>query len=234
MLSLGRVSFALALLAGLPAMAGTITTTVGIPLGGVWVDGYVLPDPGVGAFIAQVDTSPFNQYIGGDFDLVSDGGGDFSGTWTFNFNAAPLSGATVTGVSLLIAIFDHDSSAAGNQVKALSVNGVDATSQANTQFEGHGGTDFEYNLYSIALPSGVFSTLGGGTAVVQLDLQGPGQVLFFGDTQATPTAFNGAGVDYSTLNIDYQDQGQVPEPSTMLLAAGGLLAVAALKRRATP
>jgi hypothetical protein len=220
------------------AQAALLSVQLGIPCssapacsGGPWVNGYVDPGPGVGNFTSQnpSEPSPFNDFIGSDFDFA-DGGTDYSGTWTFTYTPFVL-GTTINSASILIAIFDHDSSAAGNQVALFSVNGTPLTAELNTLFEGSGGTNFEYNIYTLNLPGSLFPSLLGGSTTIILNLQGPGQVNLVG-FGLVETEANGAGVDYSVLAIDYTEPvSEIPEPTSTLLVGGGLLGLALAGRR---
>lgn len=159
--------------------------------------------------------APFNAFIGSDIT-----GPDFSANWTFSYAAQ----TNISAVSLTLGIYDADSSAAGNQVALFTVNGADLTSLLNTAFEGHGGANSEYDVYSVALPSSTFANLSSGTAMVSFSLQGPG----LGVLGATP--FNGAELDFSTLSVNTGTTA--PEPGSAALLGGGLLASLVWKRRA--
>lgn len=233
--------FAPLLLASIFAQGATISTSAGVALGGVWVDGYILNDFGVGQFTTPGDTdgSPFNQFIGSEFD----DGSNFAASWNMNFDPAQFgAGPEITGANFTLGIFDHDALAGpADQVALFSINGVNLTALLNAQFNSRGGQDFEYNIYTFALPNTVFATLLTGTVNVTLNLQGNGRVFFLLDPQDPAseiefeTAFNAAGVDFSSLSIDYRNSteppSEIPEPGTMLLSGLGLLAAWAWKRR---
>ena len=187
------------------------------------MNGYIDPGPGVGNFISQTDAAPFNDFRGFDGE-AEDEATDFSASWTFTY--APYSGGTtVLSASLLLALFDHDFAATGNQVSSFLVDGFDLTPELNTLLEASGGSNFEYNIYSLNLPGGVFLSLLDGSVTVSLTLQGPGLVQFIGFPDVFETAFNGAGIDYSTLTIDALDSEVVPEPSSAVLSLLGLVLI---------
>ena len=164
--------------------------------------------PTTGAFLAAGagEPAPFDGvFIGSDVT-----GPNFSASWTFSYGA--LSG--VTAGSLTLGIYDHESSAAGNQVASFTLNGIDLTSDLNTLFESHGGASREDNVYTLTLPGSTFAALGTGTALFSLTLQGPGLGIL------GPTSFNGAALDFSTLSITSQETPPPPtvaEPGTASL-----------------
>lgn len=158
------------------------------------------------------EPAPFGLFIGGDTSS------NFSASWTFSYGAIA---DTILGGSLILGIYDHESAATGNQVASFTVNGVDLTSALNTLFESHGGASKEDNVYTLTLPSSTFAGLASGTVNVSLSLTGPGLGLF------DETDFNGAGLDFSTLDI----ATAVPEPLTSTLLLLGVPAVLAAARR---
>ncbi len=139
------------------------------------------------------------------FDGSSDTSANFDATWTISYSL-PL--GSVIGGTLKIGIYDHDSAATGNQVALFTLGTVDLTSELNTAFEGHGGANREYDIYSLTLPSSTFATLHTGSASFHLTLQGPGLGVL------NSTSFNGAGVDFVTLGVT------VPEPQNAAFAFG--------------
>lgn len=201
---------ALALLAGSQfAFANTIVT-----LGDQdFADGAT---PTTGAFLTAGtgEPAPFD----GVFNGSDVSGPNFSASWTFSYGAIA---DTITGGSLTFGIYDHESAASGNQVASFTVNGVDFTGALNTLFESHGGTSREDNVYTLTLPASTFAGLASGTVNVSLSLAGPGLGLF-GETD-----FNGAALDFSTLDI----ATAVPEPLTSTLLLLGVPAVFAAARR---
>jgi hypothetical protein len=154
---------------------------------------------------------PFDGvFIGSDAS-----GPNFSASWTFSY-AAPLS--NVTAGSLILGIFDHDSAATGDQVASFTLNGIDLTATLNSLFESHGGANREDNVYTLTLPSLTFAALATGTATFALSLKDPGLGIL------GETSFNGAALDFSTLDVTSQGTQpppQAPEPSTasLMLAA---------------
>ncbi|MGZ0020687.1 hypothetical protein [Nitrosomonas sp. wSCUT-2] len=206
-----RTLAALALLTGSQvALAGTVAT-----LGDQdFADG---DTPTTGAFLSAGagEPAPFNGvFIGTDTS-----GPNFSSSWTFSYGAIA---DTIIDGSLKFGIFDHESAAIGNQVASFTVNGIDFTSALNTLFESHGGASRENNVYTLTLPASTFAGLASGTVNVSLALAGPGLGLF------GETPFNGAALDFATLDIVAT---AVPEPLTSTLLLLGVPAVLAAARR---
>ena len=155
-------------------------------------------------------------------------------TWTLSYGA--LSGQTVTGATLTLGIWDHDSAVAGSQLALYTLNGVSLTSLLDAQFESFGGADgkfcsgpggpntvfcSEYDVYTVTVSdAGALASLAGGTADVELTLQGPGHGVLGN------TTFNGAIIDFSRIDITTvpsENNGtNVPEPATLALLAAGL------------
>lgn len=152
------------------------------------------------------ELTPFNGVFSGS-DVT---GPNFSSSWTFSY--APLS--NVAAGSLTLGIYDHDSAASGNQVASFTLNGIDLTASLNSLFESHGGANREDNIYTLTLPSLTFAALATGTATFALSLQGSGLGIL-GDT-----SFNGAALDFSTLDIT--QTAQTPEPTTIFLILAAL------------
>lgn len=227
------IGIALAILGSLHLQAATVFSA-GIPCsdagspcsGGPWVNGYVDPGPGIGNFISQTDAVPFNDFRGFDGELDEDGS-NFAASWAFSYAAFPL-GTAVNSASITLALFDHDSAASGNQVASFVVEGANLTAELNALLNASGGSNFEYNIYTLNLPGSLFLSLLDGAVTASLTLQGPSLVQFIG-FPPTEASFNGAGLDYSLLTIDAISD--VPEPSSWLLTGLGLAATALLLRR---
>lgn len=165
------------------------------------------------------EPAPFDGvFIGSDVS-----GPNFSASWFFSYG--PL--INVTGANFILGIYDHESAATGNQVSSFKVNGIDLTAELNTLFESHGGGSREDNVYTLALPTTTFAGLESGSVNISLSLTAPGLGLF------GETAFNGAALDFSALDISTrQDPPQtVPEPASIPLLLVGFSALIALRRK---
>ena len=160
------------------------------------------------------EPAPFNQFCGGDPANFP----SCSASWSFVL-APP---AIVTGASLAIGMYDHDSAAAGDQVALLTVGGVDLTAAFNALLNATGGTQTEYNVYALELPNAVFAAIASGTVPVVLNFQGPGLGGQIGSSAST-LPNNGVGLDFSTLTV-------APEPATLLLLGLGIGTIATRRR----
>ena len=163
------------------------------------------------------DPAPFNTLIG--TDVV---GPNFSASWTF---AGPAI-ANVSSASILIGLYEGDSSAPGDQVQSFTLNGtVNLTALLNTAMNAKGGLTGHEDYYTVNLPAAALTEVATGQATFSLTLQNGLGVL-------GPTDFNGAGLDFATLTVVTQ---AVPEPSawslSLLLGAGLLYARRFRKRR---
>jgi hypothetical protein len=193
-----------------PAIGDTISTSIGAQH---FTDGQIVGSA-VFAGALSGQPAPFDQIIGSD--IV---GPNFSGAWTFHYTV-PL-GASITSASVAIGVWDGDSQAGGNQVGTFTLNGTtNLAALENTAFEGHGGATGEYDVYTVAIPASAFANLAGGSAAFSLALEAPGLGVL------GSTDFNGAGLDFSTLQIVTAAPVTTPEPATWgLLALGGALLV---------
>ena len=138
--------------------------------------------------IAGVEPSPFNVFIGGDTT------GNASISWTQTGFTAPV--APIIELSVTVGVYDNDSNVTGSQVGSFTLDGtIDLTSALDAAFEANPGLNNEFNIYTVALPTGavVLAALADGEAAFSLDIvNGP---------DPPPFAFNGAGVDFAILTF---------------------------------
>lgn len=163
----------------------------------------------------QAASEPLGPFNGAD----TTAGPSFNRSWTFSYGAV----ANITDASITIGIYDHDSAATGNQVAQFSVDGHSLTAGLNSLLNTSGGSSFfqasplvltsEYNVYSLTLPNSVFADLADGTATFTLQLTSG---FAFPLGVPTNTANNGAGLDFTRLEITSQDVAAVPEPSGVI------------------
>ena len=156
------------------------------------------------------EDAPFDAFRGSD-----PGGTSFSAEFTFQFDADDVFSADLT-----LGIFDHDSAASGSQIAAFTLDGFDLTDLLDLQFESRGGSQTEFNVYSIQIPFELFPALQDGMATFLLTLQPPG----LGSNGLVEFPGNGAGLDFATLRVN------VSEPTALALLALGSLAIAARRR----
>lgn len=178
--------------------------------------------------------APFNAVCGSD---VTNPPGNCSATWTFTGYTVP-SGDTITAATLTLGIWDIDSAAAGNQIGSFTLDGTDnLTALLNAASEGlnggAGAPNSQYDVLTISITDAAgLADLESGPATFALTLQGPG----LGALLTTP--YNGAGLDFSTLDMTGTPGNNnggggtttTPEPSSLLLLGTGLLGLVRLKR----
>ena len=214
-LFLAATSFGLLSFLTRPVIADTISTTIGSQH---FTDGQIV---GSAAFAASLtgQPAPFDAIIGSDIT-----GPNFSGAWTFHYTLS--TGASIASASIAIGIWDSDSQAGGNQVGSFTLNTTaDLTVPLNTAFEGHGGATGEYDVYSATIPASAFASLAGGNATFNLALTAPGLGVL------GSTDFNGAGLDFSTLQVVTSTPATAPEPATWGMLAAGLVLAAIGRHR---
>lgn len=216
---LGAAFFGLALIA--PSSNATIiTSTLG-------------SDPGTSGFADGQILSVFPDLIGLPtlmaYDTNTNGSDpieNYDSTWTHSFGAIT---DTIVSATLTLGIYDHDSASAGSQLGAFGLDGTDFTAALDGLFEGSGGANNEYNVYSIALGAGFLGQLLDGTLSAALALSGtvesPGLLPTFPDQI---DSFNGAQLIFSSLTIETRDASQppgpdpIPEPGALSLLLAGL------------
>ena len=172
--------------------------------------------------------APFDAGIGNE--LI---GPNFGAAW-MHTSFGPITDPIVSA-TMSIGIADHDSAAGGDQVASFLVDGADGTGLLNGLFNGTGGGDNEYNVYSFDVLALIGApALADGTVNVSLALQPPGlqtNILFGG---VSDTDFNAAFLIFSSLEIVTQDQTgppvPAPAPATLALLALGLLGLGARRR----
>ncbi|MDX2149948.1 MAG: hypothetical protein SFV54_04385 [Bryobacteraceae bacterium] len=194
--------------------AGTITQTLGTQ---VYTDGQIVSS---GAFNTDNagEPAPFNSTQGGDAVANMN--------VSFSFSFSPIL-TSITSANILLGLYEAESSAAGSQIALFRLNGTEnLTSLLNAVMETSPGVGSQVKFYQVEIPIGALPSLAAGTATFELALTGPGIGIL------GPTEFNGGGLDFATLSVNFSDPGgEVPEPSSALLAGGALVMGAALLRR---
>jgi hypothetical protein len=174
---------------------------------GSFPDGTVYDNASAGEPLA------FDGFLGHDIFT------SFSDSWTFAYAAPPA----VTSASITLGLYDHDSAAPGEQVQSFTVDGNDLTALLNAALESGGGSQIEYNTYTINLPALALPSLADGSATFALALQGQGLAGVPGEI-GNLSPQNGAGLDFATLTL-------VPEPSAAALLALAVSAAGMTRRR---
>lgn len=199
-----------ALLLALPAFGTPVVTTLGIP---TFADGATPNGP---TFTGAADVSPFNIVHGEDNGVNN---ADFS----FTFNYTPTTG--ITSASILLALYDVDSAASGNQIGLFTLNNtVNLTSALNALSEAAQGAQSEITYLNLTLPPAAFAQLETGTATFRVVFSAPSLTVLGEGTS------NAGGIDFARLTFDTETVEAIPEPSSFLLAAGGGLALLLRKR----
>ncbi len=213
---LSSAIFGLALIAP-TANSAVITSTLGSdPTASGFVDGQSLA---IFDLLGLPTPMSYDTNMNGS-DPIS----NYDSTWTHSYGAIT---DTILSAQFTIGIYDHDSASAGSQLGAFGLDSTDFTATLDGLFEGSGGANNEYNVYSINLGAGFFSQLSDGTLAAALTLSGtvesPGLLPTFPNVI---NDFNGAQLIFSTLSITTQDAGvppvPTPEPGILALFIAGL------------
>lgn len=165
--------------------------------------------------------APFGSICGSD--TGSGGSTNCSTSWTLP--SYSVAGQTITGATLTLGIWDIDSAATGSQVASYQLTGGDdLTALLNADAETVQSVNNEYDVFSVTIPTTSFALLEGGSASISLALQAPG----LGALGNSPS--NGAGLLYSTLDLQTTPLTATPEPSLLPLLLGGLGAIFLARR----
>jgi hypothetical protein len=193
------------------AAAETFTGSIGNTASGL-SDGDIPTGVQIGNIIAGQAAPFFNQGCGAD---VLANPGNCSAIWSLSVVGAITD--PILSASLTLGIVDHDSDAGGSQLGSFTVDGNSLTGALDAEFEGAGGLDGMYNVYTIDL-AGFFADLADGSALISLALQGDGLqtctlvFLCSGAPVVSNTDFNGANLIFSTLTIETLDTTIPPVP----------------------
>ena len=214
------------------AAADTIVDTLGNPSPG-FADGEFVTIFQLAAAQGG-QPAPFDGPIGNDLGLDP---AFFDASWAHSYGAVDPLTMAITAATLTIGIADHDSAASGDQLRLLTVDGVDLTAVLSPLMEapGQGQQEFgvggEYNVYTIDLLAGgvTAASLAGGTASIHLALQGPGLVDDLLGGTVVESAGNAAYLLFSSLTL--RTSAAVPEPGTAALCGLAILGGLALRLR---
>ena len=214
------------------AAAATFTGSIGNTASGL-SDGDIPTGEQIGIIIAGQAAPFFDQSCGAD---VLANPGNCSAIWSLSVVGAITD--PILSASLTLGIVDHDSDADGSQLGSFTVDGNSLTGALDAEFEGAGGFDGMYNVYTIDL-AGFFADLADGSALISLALAGPGlQTCTFdlicpGAPVVSDTPFNGANLIFSTLTIETLDSTipPVPLPAAVWLFGTALIGLAGFGKR---
>jgi hypothetical protein len=214
------------------AAAATFTGSIGNTASGL-SDGDIPTGEQIGIIIAGQAAPFFDQSCGAD---VLANPGNCSAIWSLS--VVGVFTDPILSASLTLGIVDHDSDADGSQLGSFTVDGNSLTGALDAEFEGAGGFDGMYNVYTIDL-AGFFADLADGSALISLALAGPGlQTCTFvlicpGAPVVSDTAFNGANLIFSSLTIETLDTTipAVPLPAAVWLFGTALIGLAGFGKR---
>ena len=179
-----------------------------------------IPDPNDYLLANLDEESPFNRPWGLD---SSDSDNNFDVEFSFDLFGGPKRGFGGETWFLTLGLYDHDSSAAGEQIAELSVNWLDLTVDLNELVESKGGGDAQYNVYTIELPYLPIDERARGDGYpygsIDVRLRFGGGGLFGGQ----PSPSNGGAIDFARL--------WVPAPGSAAVLLGGMGAVSLRRRR---
>lgn len=198
------------------ANAGLITSTLGSdPATSTFVDGQLL---GISDLLGLPTAMAYDTNVDGSDPIIN-----YDSTWTHSFGVIT---DTILSAQFTIGIYDNDSASDGSQLGAFSLDSVDHSATLDALFEGSGGAQNQYNVYSFSLDAGFLAQLADGFLSAGLTLAGPvfspAPLPFLLDETYD---FNGAQLIFSNLSITTQVQppvpNPVPEPSVLALLVTG-------------